>query len=113
MPWGRLPTCHWRAVTSSGLGGSDGIRLVARSSAVTRFAWFMVWSLSFSVLFLVDLHCGHCRVPLLPFGTVGSGRFGPAGRRLFSAKLAKNVPFPYRERSLPASLAARCVSLRL
>ena len=103
-----------RAVTSSGLGGSDGIRLVARSSAVTRFAWFMVWSLSFSVLFLVDLHCGHCRVPLLPFGTVGNGRFCPAGRRLFSAKLAKQraIPLPrtVRARQFFLAAAARAVT---
>ena len=35
-----------------------------------------------SCLFLVNLHCGHYRAPLLPFGTVGNARFGPARGRL-------------------------------
>ena len=42
-----------------------------------------------SVLFLVDLHCEHCRATLPPFGTVGNGRFGPPRVKLFSAKVAK------------------------
>ena len=108
-----LPRCRRRfrrrAVTSSGLGGSGGIRLVARSSAVTRFAWFMVWSLSFSVrwprfssyLFLVVLNCGHCRATLLPFGTVGNGRFAQGGG-LFIAKLVKQ-----RAILLPRAVRAR------
>jgi hypothetical protein len=41
-----------------------------------------------SYLFLVVLHRGHCRATLLPFGTVGNGRFGPGfgppgGRQVF------------------------------
>ena len=44
-----------------------------------------------SSLLLVDLHCGHCRAALLPFGTVGNGRFGPAGRDCSPRNSPNNV----------------------
>ena len=76
--------------------------------AATRFAWFMVRSLSFSVSFLVHSHCEHCRARLPPFGTVGNGRFCPVGSRLFIAILAKQCAIP-----LPRAVRARQFSWRL
>ncbi len=47
-----------------------------------------------SYLFLVHLHCGHCRALLPPIGTVGNGRVGPGGAGLFIARLVKQRASP-------------------
>ena len=61
-----------------------------------------------SSLLLVDLHCGHCRAALLPFGTVGNGRFGPAGRDCSPRNSPNNVRETGDRRHLPERPGGCC-----
>ena len=90
-----LPKRYFDAIAVFSSGCTNWLAMELRILAVIVAAQWRQTGISSSsqsvasYLFLVDLHCGHCRALLLSFGTVGDGRLDPAAGGLFTAKLAK------------------------